>query len=394
MRVRSAILGLGGFFLNDIIIARSFTAVDIAYWAETKSWVLIVGVVLSCGLDQVIVRRPHYTRYLVGLASGSLVFFICLTTIVLFVVGVSGDRFYLFAAIVLMALATLLHGIFRAHHQFLKAQLVKNGWRAALPICTLIAVWFVPGGAAVLYSFLGTLTLAILGIIVFNWQVLRKILVTHAAHPPRPSVEIKLGLKLVVSLLTLALSLHLEQLLLNQSNFIAASAQYFSHAALVWPPLIIISGYSGFLLGPYIQKDSTAVVRWYRAWFVRVAIALAILLAVVYVVVKALFEYLITPEILFSTPLTLLLLAIGAARAMYVFPSAFVGGLANPRQLNVFVGSNVVGVLVLVVSFYLFLSWGVAPVFAVGLASLCNWLIRIVVGYRLLINICHTVELG
>lgn len=368
-------LGMASFFFLDIYVSSSMPIELISQWAETKSYVLVGSTVLLLGLDQVLVRHSESSLSILKRAAINVTLLSIAVTFFLAVIGNVGSPYFLGCAIVALSSSSLLYAVFRAFNIKFQAQVAVNGWKVVMTSLVLL-FWFLgePINFPILIITSCVLTVSIL--VASNWGRLSMIISSTEQQHPYQRTYTRLGAQYLVALLTLSLSIYLEQILLNANGFVVASAQYFAHVAIILPPFVFLNGYLGFVLGPFVRKEPQRSTEIYLGYRLIVGIGAALVTLAAVWASETVFLFIVGNKISYSVPLASCIAAIGLCRFVYTVPSSFVSMLGDRQQIDRFVISNVAGVLILVVVFYSLVALEVEPSLAVGLASLANWIVR------------------
>jgi hypothetical protein len=364
--------GMGSFFLVDFLVASLHDPVKVAQWAATKSVVLLGSSLCLFGLDGVMMRLPHQSR---AIFRQSIFQSLLVSVIYVFVVSyfIPVPILWSGLAVFVMACSTALSGLSRARFQLLNAQLQTNLWRFAL----LLLMFFQLRNQTV--TFPGLIFLA-----VIVAQLVFSVLGRFWSEPPKLTQGNNeswwniygFAGNFFLSIVTLNLSIYMEQLLLNMSGQVEASATYFTYTTIIYPVMIAFNGFAGFVLGPYIRRD---ILRFHkqlqRYWWILPLGSLAIGV-IGFAASVPLHHWFFSSSGPYDFRTALIVVAIGLIRVIYILPSSYLGLVATRQHFTYFVLVNIVGIVCLVGGFVGLLHLGVGAVFAVSIANLVNWCIR------------------
>lgn len=383
--------GMGAMFLFDIAVTARPDPADVAQWALVKSVVIIGSTIVLLGADQVVVRHPQDAGVIFLRAA---IHIPLLSFLYIFVLGLFGfDLPKLSTGIVvcLLAITTLIFGVFRSNQKYLAAQMINNTWK----VCGLCFVGIgyvvqrdVEFTSILLWSTLLGLAFVVLPNIKLLSSLMGSTIIKSSlrAEGSGFSSNSALGLKFLISMLSLNLSLYLEQLLLNGGGYHIDSATYFTHAAFILPPIVLFNGFIGFVLGPKIRNNKgkyIGILHEKILHFMLLAFSVAICSSALgYFLIGWIPNVNVTPNLFLSCAIA----GIGFGRLLYVIPSSFLGVLAGARDFSAFVVANVVAVSVLLIVYFLFLNF-MSAMYAVALASMFNWGARVMFGMYLVMKV-------
>ena len=206
------------------------------------------------GLDQVLVRHTPATLKIVRRAVSNSAVMSALLLLALLAISEASALIYVTLSIFLLSLVTLQYAIFRGHNFKLQAQLAVNGWKVIVTVL-VITLWHFEYKVNFPLITTASCFIALVLLAFFNIRVLTAIFkCTDYQNSYEKSYTI-LGGQFLLAMLTLSLSIYLEQILLNSYGFTISSAQYFAHAAIILPPIVFLNGYLGFILGPFVRQN-------------------------------------------------------------------------------------------------------------------------------------------
>ena len=382
--------GMLSLFLVDFIVVRYESTETIANWASIKSVVMIGGTISLLGMDQVMVRVPQQALGILKRSYFQLVITVSIYCLVIFTIGLLKEGLSLAIAVFAVALSTLHFGYLRAHFLLILAQIVTNGWKILFLIFLSISIFF---ELKLNFSIIYIASISIILSLVF---IFHKNTSESNTNDSSENIleQFGLGARFFISLLTLNLSLYLEQVLLNAGGHTKESSIYFSHFAVILPLFMLFNGYIGFVLGPYIRRntekfDSLLI----RFWWVSPLFALSLGIFS-YFISKTIFIYFLGDKSTFLPYLAIIVTSIGILRIIYILPSSYLGVIAPKKYLDKFIIINSLSIMVLISSFYLIYRYTNDALFAIAYASLMNWLIRSVYGNYLVWSVWKTRNLG
>lgn len=382
--------GMVSLFLVDFIIVRFESTETISNWATIKSVVMIGGTLALLGMDQVMVRLPEQSIGILKRSYFQVIIAVLIYSLVVFQLGLLTEGISLVFAILAMAMSTLHFGYLRSHFLLILAQVVTNGWKILFLLILCMSIYL---DFKIDYSVIYVISILITLIFVFTFKN-KTIYPQQQKNNANTREQYELGARFFISLLSLNLSLYLEQVLLNAGNHIEESSIYFSHFTVILPLIMLFNGYIGFILGPYIRKNTEKfelILKKY--WWVPTLFSIS-LGALSYLISNYIFLYFLEEKTTFLPHLALIITLIGSLRIMYILPSSYLGVVASKEDLDKFIIINSISIGVLVGSFYLFYQLNNDALYSIAYASLLNWLIRTTYGNYLVWTIWKTRTLG
>lgn len=366
--------GMLSFFLVDFIIARYETTEAIANWASIKSVVMIGGTLVLFGMDQVMVRLPHQASSILKRSYLQIIIAVLIYGLIISSIGLLSEGLWLLFAVFLLALSILFFGFYRSRFLLLPAQIVTNGWKPFFLLVLALSFTFeIPRNYSII--FIVALSISLLVAQFLNKK--NNELSTIEKHELETiKGQYSLGVRFFISLMSLNLSLYLEQILLNTGSHIEASTIYFSHFAIILPLMMVFNGYIGFILGPYIRKNIAKFDLFLeKYWWVFSLVALC-LGALSFLLSMYFYSFLLNNKDEFIISLGLIVTSIGILRIIYILPSSYLGVVASKQVLDRFIIMNMIGIGVLVGGFYFFYYLTSNALYSIAYASLLNWVIR------------------
>lgn len=382
------ILGMGSFFLVDLVIARVATTEMIANWAATKSAVMIGSTLVLLGLDQVMMRLPQQASFILKLVFIQVPI---LSLVYVFLLSLSGaihGNIWEILAVFAVAVSLAQFGFYRAKNQLITSQLSSNTWRFVLLATISLASYF---GWLQNYSFLIVISVALAALM----NIAIKVFYKEPEFVPLGQDETvasiyALGGRFFVSLATLNIAVFMEQVMLNMTGHTEASASYFTHTAIILPLLIAFNGFAGFLLGPYIRKNISRFDKQLTKYWWGLPVGALAMSVVAFGLSLLLYSRFYSHKLVYDYRIALLIVFIGFLRIIYILPSSYLGVAAEKRILTQFVNINVLAVITSVVAYFLLVYLGTNPVFAIAFSSLFNWGTRTFSGVYLIKRIWDT----
>jgi len=374
--------GAGALFLADLVIARTGRAEDIALWATLKSFMMIGSTFALFGINQLIVREPLAWRMLLRVGVANIL-------AVSLVLGVLGDAFDVVANGFVGAIAIAGFSLFNIAFQWLRSNLrvteayvVNSSWRVLFLFGVVIfgILSDLAGIDTILISSFAIGAVVVVGIL--SRKVPQPELV--ALHDDVRSVKdaYLLGASFFVSALSLAIASYGENLVVQQLGTTADVAQYFRAAVMFLFPGMMLNQYLTAVLGTVLRQQEQRVLGILRRHYWRGVLGFALLWPLLvlggYVLEVLVYGAAETPAVLAA-----LLALTSCVRLLYVLPGAFVGVIADRNALSRASAVYLAGALSLPVFSVVFHAVGLAIVTSVALASLINWVLRSLVGVRL-----------
>ena len=371
--------GMLSFFLVDFVIARYETTEAIANWASIKSIVMIGGTLVLFGIDQVMVRLPQQALSILKRSYLQVIVAVVIYYYSIYKLGLLTESFWLMFAVLALGVSILLFGFYRSQFLLLPAQVITNGWK---PLFLIILITLILFDITRVYSllFITSISLSVSGAFLLSKK--KKVIPNNIADHKHESIKEQygLGLRFFISLMSLNLSLYLEQILLNMDGHQIESSIYFSHFAIILPLMMVFNGYIGFILGPYIRKNRIQFDYLLKSYWWVLPVTSLLLGVISFLLSMYAYSYLLSGKGEFIYSLAAIVTSIGVLRLIYILPSSYLGVVASKHILNKFILMNVFGIIVLVGGFYLFYQITDNALFSVAYASLLNWLLRSVYG--------------
>ncbi len=346
---------------------------------------MIGGTLVLFGMDQVMVRLPYQAVSILKRSYLQIMIAVILYGLAINRAGLLSEGLWLLFAVFLLALSTLYFGFCRSRFLLLPAQVVTNGWKPVFLLVLILLLTFeVPRNYSIIF-----IVSIIISLLLANLLYKEKNnLVTMEKHGfETVKGQYSLGARFFISLMSLNLSLYLEQILLNAGSHTEASTTYFSHFAIILPLMIVFNGYVGFILGPYIRRDVAKFDLFLGKYWWVFSVAALCLGTLSFLLSMYSYSFLLNGKKEFIYSLGLIITAIGILRIIYILPSSYLGVVASKQALNRFIIMNIIGIVILVGGFYFFYYLSGNALYSIAYASLLNWIIRSGYGNYLVWNI-------
>ncbi len=371
------ILGLFSIFFVDVKIASLENDLLVSSWALTKS-VLFIGIIfILLGLDQAIVRLKLELKEILTPATIQFGILVSILTLGLNLAGTNVNIYTIASTLFILALLYLLYAEYRLNLKYTIAQFSVNGWRFIFLILILIFGytefnWLLPLSVliAMLYLTFKRKLISNFKIVVFKSY--KRILNT--------------GLHYFIALLTLTLTLYIDQILLNFDGKILESSVLFSHITFFVSPNAILIGFGGFLITPYLKKNPEK-----KAYFLKKYLWLFILVVCV-IVIASFFVGIIMFNYFKQDQNPSIMLAIGLSvvaflRYLNILPSGYIGSFASNKLIRTVASVNFAGILFYILTYFIISRFVNGHLVAILSAILVVWLIRIFIGYVAILRI-------
>lgn len=377
--------GLLSLFVIDLLISRFGTVEQISQWAYLRSSVMLMAFFALVGADQSLIRNSEEvgsttipTVVALAAALGALGSWL--------LSSMRDDlQFHqIFLFVMAVSISMLVASYYRLEAYLIRSQLSANLWKYLLLIAVLIAYFF--HDKVELLNFLLMVSLVVL---IFNGVAALGVALKYCrrAHVNSSLKDFyKDGARFLLMGGTLNLSVNIEQVLLAQVREAGAGAEVFSYITSFGAVFVLANGFYGFLLGPYIKKNKAAVLVGFRRFIMTNMLAACVLGFVAIWVGIQLYAYLYQGKFVFRYEVAALTVLIFMLRFLYVVPSSFIGFAGSEVLFNKYLLANIASLLMFVIFFYVLVSVLGDPVLSVLLASLMNWVIRVVYGVFLAQN--------
>ena len=375
-------LGLASFFLADLLTAKYGTDELVAQWASLKASLFVAIPLAMLGLDQIMIRNPNSAVRLLKLLLIQGVLIGAVIAAILIQQGMLQANATTIAAFAMLPVLQGTSAFFRSRNQFMLAQLATNGWRFFFGLLVAFTVWT---SRSIDYSVLLCGAFLAGGLTLFFLYGQSKPAAKSNAKDAESSLAgyYAIGFRFGLSMVVLNASLHIEQLLLNFQQDTLSSSQYFRFCTVFLFPVTALCGLTGFVAGPYIRERAKATSEFISKYSWLVLVAAFAIAAINFVFGWVLIDYVSEP-VAYKLTLAVIVSVLGMLRLLLIFPSAFLGVFAARQHLDLFVGISVLGLALMVGSYFLLSEvLNFAPVVAIGIASIVNWSTRVSAGWGL-----------
>jgi hypothetical protein len=369
--------GVLSLFVFDAYITKFLPENVIKEWASLKSNIMIIGPLFLLGSANLIVRYPEEKDRLLMFS----LLIISVFTLLFFFIG----NFFSVNSITTFISAlygvTLLQSSFlRSKLKIFQAQFIMNLWKIILTIVIYLLVFLnfnVSARGEVSY---------IVGACMFLTVVLGFIFI-FLSNPKKflfkiqlPSIkEVGFSIKFMISTVTVACSAYLEILILTKISDEYQISLYYKHYLFFTAVAVFFSGYVGFVLTPIIRNN---INKWGK--IINKKIAHQILFSILFILLANLFFFESYRFYFKAAPridLVLIISVISCLRVMYIFPTSYMGAVANSEDLNKFVYSGLIGIVLFIGTFLIFNLFKIELLISLSFSSLINWLFRLIMAY-------------
>ncbi|MEZ9876750.1 hypothetical protein AB4349_14015 [Vibrio breoganii] len=379
------LVGMGGFVLSDLIVAKYYSINDVEIWAFAKSVLLLSASLCILGLDQVVIRDSGafklIWRFLVIraiiLASG----------IALILWSYISDVSYLTWFFIILGLTFLsfMSALYRGALKMFRAQLSLNGWKLYFLIIVSLSI-----GVGVSIDYIILLSILIAVIVTFIFIAIRKDLFDFYFNKKAENSKNKIvsqSYKFVLLTISLNLSINFEQLAINMLGGGNNSVNVFAHFTVFLPFVVFLNGFVGFYLGPLLRKYKNVfdicTYRKLRFWFVILCLLLGLLS---FSVGFFGFSFMYGDKYNFSYGFSICVVLIGMFRLLYSLPSAYISILGGDDILKLYCRVNIMCLFICLILVALFINLGFDVAYTVLVFSLLNWMLRVLFGNYLSIS--------
>ncbi|MBK8507138.1 MAG: hypothetical protein IPL51_00320 [Candidatus Competibacteraceae bacterium] len=376
--------GVGSIFLADLIIARTGDIEDIALWATLKSFMMIASTFALFGINQLLVREPKATPMLIRIGTVNIL-------IVSLILGIVGD--YLdFVPTILGGIITIIGFSFssmafqwlRSNLRVNEAYIASSAWR----------ILFLIGISILFVNDVATIDMILIGSLIIGGLTATGLLVRD--NPTKTLISIHddihtikdiyiLGGSYFLAAVSLAIASYGENLVTHQLGTTIDVAQYFRSAVMFLFPGMMLNQYLAAFMGTVVRQEEPRILRILRRYFLIGLLGL-VLIWVMMIVGGYILEMLIYGKTHTSLSLAILMALTSCVRLIYVLPSAFVGVVADRHTLFKSSVAYLLSALSLPLFSVIFYSLGVSVITSVALASLLSWILRSLVGIKLIIH--------
>ena len=376
------IIGLFSLFIIDLQIAKMNNDLIISSWALTKSTLFIGLVFVLVGLDQAIVRmKLNISQILLPAVFQFLIIAYFLT----FIVNKLSSDFNtinIFISLFVLAMLYLFYAEHRLNLNYSKAQFSANGWKF-LFLCLNIVFGYQN------YIQVLPIALSLVFLVIFINRGAFKIF--KVVSIKKYKYILTTGLHYFITLLTLTVTLYIDQLILNADGKIIESSILYSHITFFVGPNAILIGFGGFLLVPYLKKHPEKKTILFKKYFWGFFFVTLLIVVASYFFGHIMYFYFKSGQ----TPslfLTIGLSVLAFLRYLYILPSSYVGSFASNLLIRRVAIINTSGIILYVIVYFSVSRYFGNYLIAILSAILTVWIIRIVNEYSALFKIIENNE--
>lgn len=380
------LFGSASFMATDFLIASTASAEDVASWAEARAFFGILVVVALLGLDSMFIRYPQGSALLVKRVGFQVPLMAGLSSAALLIAGLN-ERWLLTAMLIIGgALSVASQECLRSNGNTVGAQLANQAWR--VPLFVMVGGYFLFGVDVDLLQ-LFSVVVFINGVVFYfflrnryrNDSVILEELSTSEVYV-RSS-------RFLISSLTLAAAVHVEQIVVIHGVDAPASAAYFQHTVYFIFPLLFFYSYVGFMLVPYIRRNRIhmnlligLVGRYLLPGAIATSAALSYFSSI-------LFEAGIGPEVSLDRSLQFIFFLTGIWLGLYTIPSAYNALFLSGAHHTSFVLAQALALLAGAAIGVISKEMGSTTLNAIAIASSAGWLLRTLVGFYFSVEIAR-----
>lgn len=376
------VAGLGSLFLIDAFISKLGSVDDISLWAFLRSSVMLAGFIVLLGCDQALIRNFDKIGEKIVVVMLGTVFLLSIPAAhILSEIREDVSFRAVMVFVLAVALSSVVASYYRGAYRLIASQYISNNWKFLLFFSILFFY-----GISDKVSIIPALIVSSGIVIVINMVLLAKMYYAYKRRLIEPWLLRSFyldGLRFLLMGGTLNLSVNLEQVLLNETGSTADGAYLFSYITAFGAIFILANGFYGFVLGPYAKKNKVRIFRNYPKFLLVNVTVCAILLFFAFAIGSVLYDFLYSEKFELRSELVMLVLLIFGFRFLYVIPSALIGFAGGVSIFNKYVAVNVVSLGLFVSLFFIFNYLLKDSVLAILLASLFNWIVRVVAGLYL-----------
>ena len=368
-------LGLICLFLSDLYVTENFDKNYIADWAFYKSTIIILGISLLLGYDQVFVRDPSlvsrfFKKFIIQALSIALVG----VTLVIYFKNISIEKgIYLYLSVFSFGCLNYLSASSRANFNLWKSQFSTNFWKVVLLFCLF---W----GVVKDLSFIFLLALSLTLIISFFLRGYRAIQDVSRFEKLSSNDSRAIATTFFLSNLTLILAIHGEQFLINLSGDTLASAHLFRYFTVFSPIALSFNGFLGFYLGPKVRRENNTSLHNYVTLTKKLTF-FSILITSFSAVIGYIYLSKISSNKLIELDIILILTILTTCiiRGIYVSSSVFLGIYSDKFKLKKVTTLFILTTIFYVLGIFFILQFlnGIQAARAISVLSLLNWLLRL-----------------
>lgn len=367
-------VGMLLFLVCDVYVSSHFSNDFISSWAFYKSLIIVIGSLSLLGYDQVFIREQKLIKLYRGTFARNVLIISFLTVLVVSYVRelIFVDSVKLFLSIIIFSILTYISAATRANNNLWKSQFSSNFWKI------LILLFLLYSTLDILEYFLISIMISlVLSFFLKGYFPDGKEIIDSDLRLDESSAVAR---SFFFTSLTLLFSTYGEQLLINFFNKQELSSQVFKYYSIYTPIALSVNGFIGFILAPRIRRMKT----FNRSSFVKLNYVLffsTIVLTLVSFFGGYLYlEYFSSMKLETNYLILILLFLICIIRGVYTATSVCLGVFGSAKSIKktaygFWIGA---GIFLIIVCFVL--NYDIRnSVYLILLATLINWLIRLVV---------------
>lgn len=368
--------------LCDMLVSSSLEIADVAVWSRVRAISGILAVICLLGLDQYLLRHPGAVRRVRTI----LFVQIPLAALAAALIGLVFSQPMLMIVLIatFSAISVAVSQFHRSRGRLFLAQMGAQSWKVVF----LFGIgYYALADSDLLFEYL-IIVCAVLSLIV----LLAISLAGRSLSPDESNpcdVDSLAGIYqtsvrlMMISALT-TISLYLEQLVVNILGSDREAAIYFTHATYFLFSASLLNGYIAFLAIPWAKRNPDRFQNVMNRWMWQ-GMGVSAVYVIVVQSIAAIGWNLLSPTVGAVDVAVLVAFSISAwSRTVYTYPSAYLGAFGERDQYTVIVTRYALSLVVAAVIFVA-LWWGVGLplVYSVAWASASNWMLRTIIGLRL-----------
>jgi O-antigen/teichoic acid export membrane protein len=365
------IFGMGSMLLLDFYISTHLNTNLISEWALLKS-VLFIGVFfVLVGLDQAIVRKKTNLFSVFLSISMHLIFLSVIISFLFYLFDIVKYPFLFIIIFFLFSFIYILYAFYRVQLNFIISQLIFHSWKVFMLYFVVLNFF-----TNIYYSIIFSLSIPV---IIFLLKNFNKIKFEFDIKKYKDLLEI--GIHYFFSMLSLSLTLYIDQILLHSVNRIKEAATLFSHITFFVSPIAIIIGFLGFVLTPYLRNNIEKRREFFYKYIKYYFILGFIVIIFAFFIERQLFFY-FKGEKYFNFLVALLLMVVVYLRILYVAPSVYIGSFATNNIIKKINFYNYLGIFIYVGIFYIgWFYFSEYSLYFILIGSILTWIIKNIAGF-------------
>ncbi len=365
-----ALYGVGvlSIIIFDVVYAKLFGSEDVAYWAEVKSFMMMLAPIFTLGVNALIVRSPEKKKAVLYIYKfvAAFILFSMLS------IGLALEDVFYYILPVLFAFNLVSISVFRSESRLVVAQLIQNFWKICILLGVFLAYFDIYYFDVAAYCAI-TLLLSSCPIFLVSLYGDEKVELTDSV----------LSLKFLLSTFLSSASVYIEIYIASKIFTEYHASTYFIHYTLLTAVAMFVSGFLGFILTPSIKSKKL----YFEGYFFNLRKMIIVILAIVsfivfqYVVVGSFIE-LFYEEYAYNKYLAIIISTCVLVRILYVLPTSYLGALSNKNDFDQFLVASALSLCCMFFYYKLFLLFGFDEMLALAISGLLNWLVRFFYAYR------------